>query len=70
MQYLVLTAFNELGNGFDNDRQVEISVIGISLLSVMACNTLVCELSMNVAMVSLTIGRLILRLWVYRYDRL
>ena len=41
MQYLGLAAFNELGNGFVNDRQVEISVMGISLLSVMACSTLV-----------------------------
>ena len=40
MQYLGLTAFSELGNCFVNDRQVEISVIGISLLTVMACGTL------------------------------
>ena len=36
MQYLGLTAFNELGNGFVNDRQVDIAVVGISLRSVMA----------------------------------
>ena len=31
MQYLGLTAFNELGNGFFNDRQDDVAVIGISL---------------------------------------
>ena len=31
MQYLVLTAFNERGNGFVNDRQVYIAVMGILL---------------------------------------
>ena len=36
MQYLVMTAFNERGNGFVNDRQVDIAVMGISLRSVMA----------------------------------
>ena len=36
MQYLGLTAFNELGNGFVNDRQVDIAVMGISLRSLMA----------------------------------
>ena len=41
MQYLVLTDFNERGNGFINDRQIDISVMGISLRSVMACSTLV-----------------------------
>ena len=30
MQYLVLTAFNERGNGFVNDRPVDIAVMGIS----------------------------------------
>ena len=34
-------SFNELGNGFVNDRQFEIAVKGISLRSVMACITLV-----------------------------
>ena len=38
MQYLGLTAFNELGNGSVNDRQVDIAVTGISLRSVMACS--------------------------------
>ena len=57
-------------NVFVNDRQVDISVMGISLRSVMACFTLVWRLAMNLATVSLTIGRLTLRLWVYRYDRL
>ena len=28
MQYLRLSAFNELGNGFVNDRQVDIAVMG------------------------------------------
>ena len=70
MQYLGLTDFNELGNGFVNDKQDDITDMGILLLSVMACNTLVCQLSMNVAMVSLTLVRLTMRLWVYRYDRL
>ena len=28
MQYLGLTAFNELGNGFVNDRQVDFAVMG------------------------------------------
>ena len=41
MQYLGLTAFNELGNDFVNDRQVDIAVMVISLRSVMACSTLV-----------------------------
>ena len=31
MKYLGLTAFCELGNGFFNDRQVDIAVMGISL---------------------------------------
>ena len=31
MQYLGLTEFNERGNGFVNDRQVDIAVMGISL---------------------------------------
>ena len=70
MQDLGLTAFSELGNGFFNDRQVEIAVMGISLRLVMTCSILVLHISMNVAMASLTIGRLTLRLWVYRYDRL
>ena len=69
-QYLGLSAFSELGNCFVNDRQVEIAVMGISLRWVMACTTLVWQVSMDVTMVSLTIGRLILRLWVYRYHRL
>ena len=30
MQYLGLSAFNELDNGFVNDRQVDIAVMGIS----------------------------------------
>ena len=68
MQYLGLIAFNDLVNEFINDRQVDIAVMGISLRSVMACSTVVWRLSMNVAMVSLTIYRLTLRLWVYRYD--
>ena len=58
MQYLGLTAFND------------IAVMVISLRSVMACSTLVSQLLLNLAMVSLTIGRLRLRLWVNRYDRL
>ena len=33
MQYLGLRAFNERGNGFVNDRHVEIAVMGISLIS-------------------------------------
>ena len=70
MQYLGLAAFNERCNGFVNNRQVDIAVMFISLRSVMVYSTFVWRLSMNVAMVSLTIGRLILRLWVYRYDRL
>ena len=41
MQYLGLTAFNEYGNVFVNDRQADIAVMGISLRSVMACSTLV-----------------------------
>ena len=41
MQYLGLTAFNERGNGFVNDRQVDIAVMGISLRKVIACITLV-----------------------------
>ena len=41
MQYLGLTAFNELGNGFVNDRQVDIAVMFIPFLSVMACNNFV-----------------------------
>ena len=41
MQYLVLTAINELGNGFVYDRQVDIAVMFISLRSVMSCSTLV-----------------------------
>ena len=41
MQYLGLTVFNELGNGFVNDRQVDIAVMCISLRSVMACSNLV-----------------------------
>ena len=42
MQYIGLTAFNELFNGFVNDRPVEIAVmgIGISLRSVMTCSSL------------------------------
>ena len=35
MQYLGLAAFNELGNGFVNDRQDYIAVMGILLRSVM-----------------------------------
>ena len=41
MQYLGLAAFNELGNGVINDRQVDIAIMGIPLRSVMACSTLV-----------------------------
>ena len=41
MQYLGLTAFKELGNGFVKDRLVDIAVMGISLRSVMVCKTLV-----------------------------
>ena len=41
MQYLGLTAFNELGNGFVNDRLADTAVMGISLRSVMACSNLV-----------------------------
>ena len=41
MQYLGLTGFNERGNGFVNDRQVDIEVMVISYRSVMACSTLV-----------------------------
>ena len=70
MQYLGLTAFNELSNGFVNDRQVDFAVMGISLRSVMACSNLVWGLSTNLSTVSLTIGRLTLRLSLYRYDRL
>ena len=70
MQYLVLPDFKERGNGFFNERQVDIAVVGISLRSVMACSTFVWQLLSNVAMVSLTIDRLTLRLWVYRYDSL
>ena len=65
-----LEAFNELVNGIFNDRHVDIAVMGMSLRSVMACSTLVWRLPVNLAMVSLTIGRLQLRLWVYRYDQL
>ena len=36
MQYIGLTAFCELGNGFVNDRQVGVAVMGISFRSVMA----------------------------------
>ena len=61
---LIHISFNELGNGSVNDRQVDIAVVGISLRSVMACSTLVSQLSMIIAMVSLKIGILILRLWV------
>ena len=50
--------------------KVDIAVMGISLRSLMACSTLVCQLSMNVEMVSLTISKLTLLLWVYRYDLL
>ena len=57
-------------NGSVNDRQVDIAVMGITLRSVIACSILVWRLSTNLVMVSLTIGRLTLRLWVYRYDRL
>ena len=70
MQYLGLTDFNERGNGFVNGRQVNIAVMGIWLRSVMACSNMVWRHSMNLAMVSLTMGRLTLRLWVHRYDRL
>ena len=70
MHYLGLAAFNELCNGFVVDRKVGNAVMGISLRSVMACSTLVCQLLMNGVIVSLTIGRLSLRLWVYRYDPL
>ena len=38
MQYLSLAAFNELGNGFVNDWQVDIAVMCISLRSVMTCS--------------------------------
>ena len=38
MQYLGLTAFNESGNGFVNDRQDDIAVMVISLRSVMPCS--------------------------------
>ena len=41
IKYLGLTAFNELVNGFVNDRQVDIAVMGISLRSVMAFSNLV-----------------------------
>ena len=41
MQYLGLTDFNERGNGFVKDRQVDIAVMGLSLRSAMACSTLV-----------------------------
>ena len=68
MQYLGLADLNVLGNGFVNDRQVDTAVMGISLRSVMTCSTFVYQLSMNLAMVSLTIGRMTLRLWVYHYD--
>ena len=70
MQYLGLTGFNERDNGFVNDRQVDIAVMGISLRTVMSCSTLVGQLTMNVSKLSLTIGMLILRLWLYRYERL
>ena len=70
MLYVGLAASNEHGNGFVKVRLVAIAVMGISLRSVMACSNLDSQLSMNLAMVSLTIGRLILRLWMYRYDRL
>ena len=70
MLYLGLAASSELGNGSVNDRQVDIAVMGISLRSVMSCSTLVWRLSMKLATVSLTIDRLRLRLWVYRYHRL
>ena len=36
MQYLGLTVLKEFCNGFVNDRQVVIAVMGISLRSVMA----------------------------------
>ena len=39
MQYLGLLAFNELGNGFVNDKKVDIAVMGIPLRSVMTCST-------------------------------
>ena len=64
MQYIGLADFNELGNGFVNDMQVHIAGMGITLRLVIAFSTLVCQLSMNLSMVPLTIGRLILRLWV------
>ena len=67
---IAVMCFNERGNGFVNDRQVDIAVMGVSIRSVIACSILVWRLSTNLVMVSLTIGRLILRLWVYRYDRL
>ena len=70
MQFLGLKDFNERGNGFVNDRQVDIAVIGISFRSFRTCSNLVWQLSMNMAMVSLKLGWSLLRLWVYRYDRL
>ena len=70
MQYIGLTVFHERGNGNINDRQVDIAFMGISFRSVRAWCTLFRQISTNVAMVSLTIRRLTLRLWVSRYDRL
>ena len=66
MQYLGVTGFNKRVNRFVKDRQVDIAVMGISLRSVMSCSTLVWRLSMKMAMVSITIGRLTLLLWLYR----
>ena len=47
-----------------------VCAVSYTHLDVYKRQTLVRQLSMNLAMVSLTIGRLTLRLWVYRYDRL
>ena len=44
MQYLGLTAFNERGNGFVNDRQVDIAVMGISVSYTHLANTVVSTL--------------------------
>ena len=41
MKELGLTAFNEFGNGFVNDRLVDIAVMGILLRSLMSCSIFV-----------------------------
>ena len=58
------------GNGFVNDRSVDIAVYGYIVTIGYSMQDLGLTAFNEIGVVLLTIGRLILRLWLYRYDRL